>query len=608
MSKVSEISAAYRDSLNAGRDQYNQLVEERLDAAKEFYERFLSTQVIPFNARFSSQRGRERVQESIERALGARRLQFIAIDGTCRKERFADMLTFFGAAYGARGELHLDAGDHKVAYKRWSLDQDVSLAAWVPVPYARLEEIHPEERFLATDDEQNDASRVHTQIMQLAEVFLAVNAITSSALDAPHLVLLDLSPSSILASVAHSQDSIGLVGYPYDRRSLTKADIAIAYAQPINEMFGIPSRKAMDSHRLILAALFKEPSRRVDAAAIAQDHGVEPARITSALRWLERREVIDGSGNPLVNARESWSYTKSLFQNICKRLFLDKDPTALQYNSPDESGVMRMRWMSSDDLNFLVAVGMRMLIEASWERKVLLCGIIKDSASRYFGRNYFGVALETGFHPELRDISVAALPWTDRMLCEGLPRFDANLNAPWATIEFDSAFMTLHREPDGDTGKTRVAGVMGRLVNQERLFMKSLGQFYLSRHKPNPLMGHVVFIERLLQPFFDAPGSDSSPDAICIDTQSLGRVEPLAWRDRDHPNRGQTAMIYLLSVLTRNHFAEAIGYPDPLHKADWGAKSVGRWVGKMIDSSTQALSLNPLSSTFRTTRDSARRK
>ena len=608
MSRVSEISSAYRDALNVGREQYTELVEERLTAAQEFYDAFLSTQIVNFQSRFSSQRVRDRLQEDIERVVGTRRLQFIAIDGTCRREQFSDMLTFFGGAYGARGELILDAGEHKVQYKRWSLEQDVSMVAWVPVPFARLEEIEREgEQFLATNEEQANVASVHTQIMQLAEIFLAVNAITASVLDAPHLVLMDLSLSSVMANVAQSQDKVGLVGYPYDRRKLTKADIAVAYAQPMNSQFGIPSAKVMDAHRTIVASLMKEPSQSVDLNSIAQMYGVQVSGLRRALQWLARREVLDTNGTPLINAQESWDYTKALFQNICKRLFLDKDPTALQYDTTDDMGSTRKHWMSSNDLNFLVAVGMRILIEVSWERNVLLYGIIKDSASRYFGRNFLGVALETGFHPELRDIQVSTLPWTDRMLCEALPKFDTEINEPWATVEFDSAFMTLHRERDPVTRKTQVGGVMGRIVNQERLFMKSLGQFYLSRTKKHPLMGHVVFIERLLHPNFDALGLNSSPKQISIYTDSLGRVEPFAWKCSDDVNRGQTTMMYLLSILTKNHFAEAIGYPDPLHKADWGAKSMGRWVGRTIDSSTIVLSANPLSNTFRTTRDSARR-
>ena len=482
------------------------------------------------------------------------------------------------------------------------------MVAWVPLPFARLEEIQPQgEQFLATNEEEANVASVHTQIMQLAEIFLAINTITSSALDAPHLVLMDMSLSSILANVAQAQDKVGLIGYPYDRRVLTTADIAVAYAQPVHDVFGIPSSKNMDRHRTIIASLLREPSSRVDLNAIAQLYGVKITSLESALHWLAERGVLDERGVPLINVRESWDYTKALFKNICKRLFLQKDPTALQYETTDNySGVLRKHWMSSNDLNFLVAVGIRELIEVSWERKVLLYGIIKDSASRYFGRNYFGVTLETGFHPQLRDQMVNTLPWTDRMLCEALPLFDDKIEAPWATIEFDSAFMTLHREQD-EAGTTQVGGVRGRIVNQERLFMKSLGQFFLSREKRNPLMGHVVFIERLLQPFFDSLGVEASPEEISIETSSIGRVEPFAWRDAEHLNRGQTIMMYLLSVLTKNHFAEAIGYPDPLHKADWGAKSMGRWVGKTIESSTRVLSSNPLSDTLRTTRDSAKR-
>jgi hypothetical protein len=72
-------------------------------------------------------------------------------------------------------------------------------------------------------------------------------------------------------------------------------------------------------------------------------------------------------------------------------------------------------------------------------------------------------------------------------------------------------------------------------------------------------------------------------------------------------NPGQWVMMYLLSVLTRNHFAEAVGYPDPLHKADWGAKTIGRTVGDTIRSSTSLLASRPISRTFRAIRDSGGR-
>ncbi|CAA9391130.1 MAG: hypothetical protein AVDCRST_MAG93-9740, partial [uncultured Chloroflexia bacterium] len=417
------------------------------------------------------------------------------------------------------------------------------------------------------------------------------------------------SPSSVLASVATSQRNIGLVGYPYDRRALTGADVTISLSHPFSDHFSIPSSKKMDLYRLLIAESHKAPGEVLDLTKIASEQGVTEAELRRSADYLVERGVLSKPriGNPgyspAVRVDESWAYTRDFFQNICSRLFIDKDPGALQYDAPDEYGVVRRRWMAPDDIGFLIGVGMRLLIEECWARNVLFYGVVKDSASRYLTRNFLGVSLETGFHPELKDLEVGMLPWTDRIFCETLPLLDDNLFAPWATVEFDSAFMTLHRERIEGSNRTKVAGIMGRIVNQERLFARSLAQFFIKREKSTPLMGHVVFLERLLSPNWDRPGTDNGPAEIPIDTPELGRFPVYAWRDRDHTNMGQTVMMYLLSVLTRNHFAEAVGYPDPLHKADWGAKTIGRSVGNTIRSSTKFLTSRPLSRTFRQIRD-----
>jgi hypothetical protein len=615
MSKISDISRQYHSALAMSQDQYEDLYRQRATATKEFYNIFFKNLVLNFADRFEQDRFRARLQEIIERYSGTNNLQFIAVDGTCKKEVFSDLITFFGGAYGAKGELTLSGGKHQLSYKRWSLDHDVSMVAWVPVPFARLEEISPArgEEFLVTEEERINLSSVHVQVMQLAEIFLAYNSVTSSRLDAPHILLMDLSPSSVLASVATVQENIGLEGYPYDRRSLAKADITIALAHPFSESLGIPAPKKMDLYRMLVAELHQKPDSPLNLRAMAEKTGTSEEDLKRAAEFLVRRGVlsrpaIGRSGHsPRINARESWAYVKEFFQNICSRLFIQKDPSALQYEAADSEGVMRRRWMAPDDLGFLIAVGMRLLIEACWERKVLLYGIVKDSSSAYFTRNFLGVSLETDFHPELKNLEVGTLPWTDRIFCEMLPLIDDGLRAPWSTTEIDSAFMTLHRERDPGTNATRVAGVMGRIVNQERLFAKSLAQFFLKRDKSTPLMGHVVFLERLLTSAWDLPKSNQGPAEISINSNILGKIEVFAWRDKDHTNIGQWVMMYLLSVLTRNHFAEAIGYPDPLHKADWGAKTIGRSVGNVISSSNQLLASRPLSRTFRDIRDSARR-
>jgi hypothetical protein len=353
MSRVSQISKQYHAVLSASHDEYEALYRDRVESTRDFYQKFFHKLVIDFGSRFKQERVRARLQERIEKATGTNTLQFIAIDGTCRREPFADLITVFGAAYGARGELVLSGSRHLLRYKRWSLDHDVSMVAWVPIPFARLEEVTPgqSEQFLVTEEERVNLASVHVQVMQLAEVFLAYNTIRSSRIDAPHVLMMDLSPSSVLASVAHTQEKLGLRGYPFDRRSLTQADITIALSHPFSSDFGIPSPKQMDLYRVLVAELARAPEQSIDVSAIAKRHGVTEAQLLKEADGLVKRGVLQRSGtgaptlDPAVHPAQSWAYTAEFFQNICTRLFLDKDPRALQYDAPDEHGVVRRRWM-----------------------------------------------------------------------------------------------------------------------------------------------------------------------------------------------------------------------------------------------------------------------
>ena len=200
-------------------------------------------------------------------------------------------------------------------------------------------------------------------------------------------------------------------------------------------------------------------------------------------------------------------------------------------------------------------------------------------------------------------VEVHQLPWTDRIFLETLPVRDEGLEAPWSTIEIDSAFMTLFMYDQQDGHPPFISGVRGQIVTNERLFARSLAQFFLRRGKARPLAGHVVFIDRLIDPAWD----EDALGHVHFSTSSLGPISLLAYPYQDTPNQAQTIMMYFLSVLTKNHFPEVIGYPDPLHKADWGAKSVGTKARKLIASSEISFRANPLSRTFRTIRDSLRR-
>lgn len=611
MSTISDIFTAYKTALQGSRESYENLYTERSLNTATFYENFFNRLIIPFKELFEDPNQRRMITRRMIRFFEQDTLDFIAIDGTCIKKPFADFITFYGGAYGAKGQLILTEDPPKIRYKKWSLNKDVSMVAWVPVPFAQLSDVtdsrHVED-FAISEQEKVNLAGIHTLVMQLAEIFLAFNTAASSEMEYPRIILMDQSPSSVLASVSVSIDKIGLAGYPYDRRKLDLADIMVASAHPFNDLLNVPSSKRFLRHRSVIAALAGFHGGPVSEGELGSKLGITIPDVQKEVRILEKYGVVKPGGasgariEVAVDLEASWNFTVALFQNICRRLFLKKDPTALQYDVEDEYGMKRRRWMAPDDLKFLISVGLRALIEKCWEKKIMLYGIIKDSESRYLTRHYLGVAQETGYYPELNEKEVPPLPWTDRIFMENIPLIDDAIESPWSTIEFDSAFMTLHKKREA-SGSTKVAGVMGRIVNQERFFMRSLAQFFLSRDKATPLMGHIVFLDRLCFPEWELPNDD----ALKVKTDELGKIRPLTFRDRDAKNIGQLIMVYLLSVLTKNHFSEVMGYPDPLHKADWGAKTIGRRVASAMESSAISFKSKPISRTFRMIRDSFKR-
>jgi len=615
MSTISQIYTSYGEALTFSRNKYSDLYHARARNARDFYHAFFHKLVVPLASRFTDPAARRHIHRYIERFFGTDRIDFVAVDGTSKKVPFQDFIVFFACAYGAKGQVSLTNEPPTIHYQKWSLEKDVSMVTYIPVPFAEFADVADQDRretFLVSDSDRVDLSNIDTRIMELAEIYLAYNVATSSALESPRLIMIDRSPSSVLADVALQPEDVLLVDYPYDRRRLTVDDVRVALAHPFNPSLGIPTLKKFRQYWALIAEFHRQRTQAINLAEFASQRGKSVTDLDSAITYLldnkafARREDRDGVPWLIINVdvRASWAYVVSLFEHICYRLFIEKDQTALLYEAPDEQGVPRLRWMSPDDIRFLIAVGIRALIEECWKRNILLTGVIKDSASRYLTRNYLGVMKLLGEqgYPELNDLDVRSLPWTDRIFLELLPVTNEDLMAPWATVEFDSTYMTLHAEETPE-GRPAIAGVKQFIVAPERLFARSLAQFFLKRDKPSPLTGHVIFIDRLVFPDWDT----DALNRIAIETPQLGCIQPLCYSGYDDMNIGQLVNMYLLNVLTRNHFPEVIGYPDPLHKADWGAKSVGERAGKMIASSVYSFRAQPLSRTFRDIRDSFRR-
>lgn len=618
-SLISTILSAYKTSLDVSKERYQEAISERGKSTREFYNLFLKNLIKSYEPLKTNQNRLDLIGNLVKRFFGTDDIKFAAVDGTSYKEQFQDYMVFFGAAYAVRGAVSLSAGYPSTRYERWSTEQDVSMVAYIPIPFAELGALAENQFVIESDNASVSLNNIHNQLMQLAEVFLLYDLVNSSSAR-PRFVLWDQSISGVLSNTSVNVEKIGLTNVSHNGRKIGVPDIIIAYSRPYNDALEIPSRKDFKMYDRIIKEVIS--SNSVSLNELSNRLGISEADVLKEIQTkLMRKYIVNSEENPeglliidndqkkiILNAKskynKGWEYIKSYFSEVCNKLFKEKDVRALLYER-EIDGEVRETWMTPDDLKFLVAVGLRALIELCWKHKVMIVGIVKDSSSAYFTKNYLGIMRKLGIY----SFEDKQLLWTDRTVFEALPFFNDSLTAPWSSIEFDSVFMTLAMRKEDPESIPRPQGVKGDVVNTERLIARSLAQFYLNREKQSLLSGHVIFIDRLLFPELDrdSMGHVTLPRKIDEHKSPLGEISPILFRDNSIRNDGQEIVMYILEILTKNLFPEVIGYPDPLHKADWGAKNLNKKVKGMIRASGKDLASQPLNLSLRDRRSTYRR-
>jgi hypothetical protein len=567
-------------------------------------------------------------------------MTFAAIDGTCGKETLSEMLVFYGGSYAQQGQLIIDPEGHRIEYRRWSPSEDTSIVAYLPIPLTSLERNADEDWLYRTDDaDRATAAVAHTCLMQLAEVYLAYRRVQED--NPPRVVLLDYSLSSMLLSndamhlVHHDPDRavLGWIGAQIDiwGRTFEMADALVAHAHPMNRSLNVPSGRASALAEWLVAKMtdfwqIGETGERYPGSSVTFETIMHSGWFRGSDQRIRNRlanlpadplsrdvkygvfRLRDNHIEPVehtetgqrLTLRQRWIELDRLFDRVCRDLFRERRVEALQLSYPQGSLRRGPRWMDTYDLKFLINLGLRLLIENCWRKRILLLGIAKDSASRYFSRNFLGVMNHSG------KLSVPASKGpagSDCLLCEMIPLIDDRVSEPWSTVEFDAMFMTLRAVLD-ENDQPRLTGVRGDvLMPSDGLFMRSLVQMFVRQRsdKNSPLMGHVLFLDRLADPLFD-----SNRRGDPINTRDSA-VQPIYATQAATDNLGQDIAMLVAYLLTRNCFPEAIGQPDPLHRADQGAKALGRRIDELVRRSVTRLCTNPLAWSFRDTRTRAGR-
>jgi hypothetical protein len=604
MSEVSKIYDQFADSLRVAQEEHTNSLRRHAKYIKKIYPSMLKPHMYSYASEFAQQVRRLELRSLAERFFGSSSIPFVAIDGSCAREVHSEYLMFYGGAYGSRGTVSLSSSGGTLEYKRWEFNKDVSMVAFVPIPPegaggAVDQPEGAEFPHVASDEEISQISSIHTKIMQLAEVYLAYSLASSSTLDPPKILLLDGTLSGMLGNTSFSPRWLQICDGDFEGVRLSQSDAFVALAHPLSEDLQVPSWKNFQPHNRVIA----EATWRKKKTINFTDFEGEPK--TSVLRtgatYLQRMGVGALDGQKFVfneDPRISWRRCVEVAERVCNDLLKEKKSSGITYMRTDGSGIRE--YFSVKDIQFITGVMLRALIEKCWERRVLLVGVAKDSNSRYFLRNFIGTieVMERGTPSSILNVHIS-----DRTLVELIPNISREIEAPWGTIEFDSCFMTIRPRPSED-GKSWVIGgaphpTMMETTRPERIFLRSLGQFLLKHERT--LASHALLIDRLAYPGWD----DKDSAELVVHTQFFNDIHPLYFVEK--PPEMQRLMMYLLSVLVRNHFPEALGYPDPLHKADWGAKSMRRRADTLLASCDWAERSNPRSKTFRQIRDEFRR-
>jgi len=608
MSEISKVYNQYHDSLGSSQREYADRLKKFSDALRDLHRDYLSNYIHDFSGDFGDQIERLAIKSSVERFFQTSDIPFVAIDGSCFKHASSGFISLYGGAYGAKGMVSLSGKEGKVRYEKWELSKDVSMVAFVPIPpdctesaVGELGDLDYDGPPALSDSEISEISSLHTKLMQLAEVYLAWSLANASSVDYPRLIMMDNSISGILANSSFSPKSVRLGAGDFQGETLSQIDMHIALAHPMNQELYVPSTKLFQPHHRVIAEATWAGRKSIRASDC---RGLPERNFDKGCRFLESigGGEYDRSAGEFIfstDPRRSWQRSIGVFSYLCTRMFREKHSDGLRYCLKDDPRVQL--FLTPQDASFLIGIGIRSLIEVCWQKNILLTGIVKDSNSRFFYRNFVGADLVQRGRAPGRHLNI---PLTDRSIMEIIPNIDTGISAPWGTVEFDGAFMTLHPEFDERRKAWVVKGYnhpqLGETTRPERIFLRSLVQFLISPDRN--LASHALFIDRLAYPGWD--DVDSEPAEIA--TAFFGPIRPLRYADGRGPPRLQRLNMYLLSILVRNHFPQALGYPDPLHQADWGALSMERRVRGLLDSSEWAFRANPLSRTFREIRNSGR--
>jgi len=394
------------------------------------------------------------------------------------------------------------------------------------------------------------------------------------------VVLLDRSLSGMYSSLLHDTSKRALwkrqcatLRFKGDGFEIEEQDLAYGRYHTLDAGSSLPPRGDYLRHAAMF--LLEKSNQHLTTAEIAGRLGLTSDDRTEKLAKYMKKAADEGKYfertssdySILPNLATAWSRIQKLVEYFGERFFTSTTGNPLQIMDGQTP-----RWLTTLDLAFLCLFTLNLLVETCRENRVMLVGITKDTTARDLISHLIPVCSEAKLWQSPTD-HVAT---TDRMLLQAISMFHhEEVDVPWATVEYDTAFQTIVKDYKGNTGF--VAGAVKNRIIMEGLFVKSYIQLDKAR-SDDRFRSNVLFIDRLYHPIETAP-------TLTLKHQYGGAIEevrPILWQSKAVENPFQELIMVTLKAMTHESIPEVFGHNEPLYIADKIAKAQRHNASQMI--------------------------
>src|SRR5712692_10425966 len=324
--------------------------------------------------------------------FGGDSAEYIAIDGTFSVDQKLDLLVFYVGAFGYSGSLRFLDDRVEVGDPKPMSQSSQAVSASIPLSEEDAATVFGQRTESGTEVE---TERLPNAIMHLAEYYIAAKAVESN----PRLkvILLDRTLAGDVAHLVWSTRDLVrnhlsvLEGMSTPSGKVTGLDLEVARMLVPNRDLKIPAPRSQLLKFAALSCLFdgEELSLQEIVERLGAGQGHVPLmrrefrELDSEFHVFERGGA--GEGDPRFKLKPEvngyWGRVVGAALEVCDRIFNPKSEHPLRMKTE-----MGERWITADDIDYLVLVLVLELTRRAWSEHLLPIGFVKDSGASEFVR------------------------------------------------------------------------------------------------------------------------------------------------------------------------------------------------------------------------------